>query len=349
MRGKADKYPGKDGNGISCYTKLGALMTMTESHESYSFAVTDEEEWLSHLELHGYCVIEKVVGSDIVALATDSLWRDMEGRFGAARDDISTWSMIPNGGAGILNQYLPQSEGAWLIRGQESIRSIFRRIWDTDDLLVSMDSLLVWLPWWVNSSWKPHTEGLHIDQNPFYKPTRCCVQGMFPLTDVTSEIGGLEVVPGSHLPESHEVFKANHSHYKRFPSDWCPVRTLNPADPPPVLLQARAGDLILWDSRLIHGGKVGTMPCCDFANTTAQEAESSPGLARLAVPVCMTPRAALAPRLAEAVLTRREQAYVQGWTTTHWPHDPHFTFKPQPTETAYSPASLPARVRALIS
>lgn len=51
----------------------------------------------------------------------------------------------------------------------------------------------------------PRTEGLHMDQNPWAKPGRECFQGMLPLYDVTHEIGGLQVVPKSHLAERKEV------------------------------------------------------------------------------------------------------------------------------------------------
>ena len=37
------------------------------------------------------------------------------------------------------------------------------------DLISSMDCLLLWRPWQKNQLWKPKTEGLHIDQNPFHK------------------------------------------------------------------------------------------------------------------------------------------------------------------------------------
>jgi ectoine hydroxylase-related dioxygenase (phytanoyl-CoA dioxygenase family) len=113
-----------------------------------------------------------------------------------------------------------------------------------------MDSVLLWLPWWENASWRPFTEGLHIDQNPFFKEEKICVQvrpisshflalihkslpcmplmtphqGMIPLIDVDEESGGLEVVPGSHLSPSREQFKARHSKYQTRPADWlvCP-------------------------------------------------------------------------------------------------------------------------------
>ena len=37
------------------------------------------------------------------------------------------------------------------------------------ELITSMDCFLLWRPWMNNQPWKPKTEGLHIDQNPFHK------------------------------------------------------------------------------------------------------------------------------------------------------------------------------------
>ena len=37
------------------------------------------------------------------------------------------------------------------------------------ELITSMDCFLLWRPWKNNQPWKPKTEGLHIDQNPFHK------------------------------------------------------------------------------------------------------------------------------------------------------------------------------------
>lgn len=306
-----------------------------QSH--YSFFPEDDELWLRHLEEHGYCVLRGVVDESVVSQATTLLWSDMDRYFGAKREDYLTWGNIPTGAAGIVNRMLPQTLGAWMIRGHEAVRTAFGKIWQTDNLLVSMDSLLIWLPWWLVPSWMPYSEGLHIDQNPFTKPNRCCVQGMVPLQDVTEATGGLEVVPGSHLPEAKERFKKNHMHCKQSVSDWCVLRIKSPEDENPLLLKAKAGDLILWDSRLLHGGKVGT------------GAMHEEVLARLTVTVCMTPRSFISPGREKLVLDAREKGFISGSTFSHWPHEIVRTFWPRESESAQrSPPALPERVKDLI-
>jgi len=72
-----------------------------------------------------------------------------------------------------------------------------------------MDAVVAWRPWDAkHPSWRPQTEGLHVDQNPFDKPDFCCVQGMVPLYDATAATGGLEVVPGTHLPKAQATIRA---------------------------------------------------------------------------------------------------------------------------------------------
>jgi hypothetical protein len=228
------------------------------AHEDYFFEGSDVEGWSTFLETNGFCVIRKQLNVDEVELAKKYIWEDMEQSFdGVKRTDIDTWGGIPNGCAGIMGTTLPQTKGPWVVRSSEAIRSVFAHIWKTDELLVSMDSVLMWLPWWHESSWQPVSEGLHIDQNPYRKPERCCVQGMVPLLDVTDTSGGLEVVPFSHTLDSQANIKGLHPQWQRNVSDWCVIRERHKDSAEPVLLRAKAGDLILWDSRLIHGGKVG--------------------------------------------------------------------------------------------
>ena len=46
---------------------------------------------------------------------------------------------------------------------------LFFLIFANRELITSMDCFLLWRPWKNNQPWKPKTEGLHIDQNPFHK------------------------------------------------------------------------------------------------------------------------------------------------------------------------------------
>jgi len=188
----------------------------------------------------------------------------------------------------------------------------FSQIWETDKLLVSMDSTILWKPWWGgHASEEPCTEGLHMDQNPWYKPGRECFQGMVPLYDVTAEVGGLQVIPKSHLDESKKIWKE--SNRQRI-GDFV---TLSKNDPMQKghgkLVLAEAGDLIVWDSRTVHGGFVGCSPTVSEENTKK--------LARLSQTVCMTPRS----KATKLVLEKRKKGFQTGQGFSHWPHEIHVT------------------------
>ena len=93
---------------------------------------------------------------------------------------------------------LGQGQGLWTpllhcgIQGEQTCRSLIKRKIKIKDkssahlrtgkfalvlqiclffreLITSMDCFLLWRPWMNNQPWKPKTEGLHIDQNPFHK------------------------------------------------------------------------------------------------------------------------------------------------------------------------------------
>ena len=70
------------------------------------------------------------------------------------------------------------------------------------------------------------------------------------------------------------------------------------------MVKCDAGDLILWDSRTIHGGKVGSGLKIDTEE-----------LARLSFTVCYTKKENLTPDLKQ----NRIKAFENQISTTHWP------------------------------
>ena len=68
--------------------------------------------------------------------------------------------------------------------------------------------------------------------------------------------------------------------------------------------------MLLWDSRTVHGGRIGE-------GLKNDEADQHQGLARLSFTVCMTQRS----RASEMVLIKRRQAFDNGFPTSHWPHE----------------------------
>lgn len=314
MEGYHDGRNTVTGNGshASCDSPRGPPVKETPvkaMSPPYAFDLVDESRWSKHLQHHGYVVIRGVANAEQVAEARSLFWDAISERHDqVVRDDPGTWGFPTHNVAG-LTAWLAQSAGAWAVRGWPGLKRTFAHIWQEEDLIVSMDCVIFWRPWWLqeaDSSWKPYSEGLHLDQNPFTKPGLECIQGMVPLLPVTERSGGLQVVPDSHLDESKEAFKLKHPHM-RSSGDWCPCDDQDLREKA-LLLFAEPGDLILWDSRTVHGGLVGK------GNYQQDEPVE---LARLSVPVAMTPR-----KWASALVQqRRREGFEKGGTFNHCPHE----------------------------
>jgi len=273
----------------------------------YIFDLADRVNWLEHLRAHGFVVIRGVATMEQVDVAKGLLWDGICERFSNTnRNDPATWE-FPLKQSGIV-PWLAQSAGAWAVRGWPGVKQAFACIWETEDLIVSMDSVLIWRPWWIQGEWKPDTEGLHLDQNPFRKVGLECVQGMVPLLPVTNASGGLQVVPDSHLDEAKAAFKQTHGHM-RSSGDWCPCDD-DDLKQKALLLHAAPGDLVLWDARTVHGGLVGT-------GLSRQGNEGLADLARISVTVSMTPRSFAS----DVVLERRRKGFRRGENFNHVPHE----------------------------
>jgi len=282
-----------------------------EEGSEHRFGIDDD--WEPYLETNGYVVIKSVADAQQTANAIDLFWKHFTNTHDVDRHDRATWTRWGVDRRGIITDGgVIQSEGAWYVRGLPNVKRAFAKIWKTESLIVSMDSLLLWRPWWHNSAWKPRTEGLHIDQNPFTKPGKLCVQGMVALFDVTRETGGLEVVPRSNNPEQQTKLREVCPHFKTA-GDFCMIGFNSPVVTERKLILAKAGDLILWDSRTIHGGLVGTGK--DSTTDTVHQ------LCRMSMTVCMIPKERATPE----VLQERREGFRKGYGFTHWPDEINIT------------------------
>eukprot|EP00622_Pseudochattonella_farcimen_P003726 FR738958.1.p1 GENE.FR738958.1~~FR738958.1.p1 ORF type:complete len:146 (+),score=5.17 FR738958.1:41-439(+) len=100
------------------------------------------------------------------------------------------------------------------------------------------------------------------------------------------------------------------------------------------LVEANAGDLILWDSRTVH------------CNTPAlrDDPHDSPELIRAAAHVCMTPaRWAFASAISERVA-----AYEHSHGSSHWPHDFRQTGAAPPCVEPVSIQDAPGDIAQLV-
>jgi ectoine hydroxylase-related dioxygenase (phytanoyl-CoA dioxygenase family) len=166
---------------------------------------------------------------------------------------------------------------------------------------------------------------MHMDQSRRHRRgTLECVQGLVTLNDIGAGEVALEVFEGAHryhklffeqcMPLDSEEEKAAN---KR---DWCRLSAeqkqwyLQQKGVKQVRVHAKAGSLILWDSRLPHHA----MPPRDNSQRSKVD--------RSVIYSCMVPRSWATPK----ILKKRIKAFENGRATSHWPQDGNtFQYKPR--------------------
>lgn len=142
-------------------------------------------------------------------------------------------------------------------RMEPGLLDAFSKLWVTKELLVSFDCLNISLP--RRSDQVRRAPWKHIDQSPSMRGVHC-VQGIIDLSPSAPEDGGLVVFPGSH--KLHDEFFDTHPRppssrnvYLFTPDEltWFKQRGLSAHK-----ICVEVGDLILWDSRVIHYGSEPT-------------------------------------------------------------------------------------------
>jgi hypothetical protein len=134
-------------------------------------------------------------------------------------------------------------QAQWNIRQHPPLHSIWTALWETDRLCVSLDSCRFTPPWKLGHA-EPY--GIHWDHDP-RDADRRMFQGVLALTDTAINQGGFRCVPSLYSDDNawprKPIIDAGGA------EDWFADTTGREI----VHVHARAGDLIVWDSRLAHG------------------------------------------------------------------------------------------------
>ena len=176
-----------------------------------------------------------------------------------------------------------QSDAMWNLRTNKTILSVFKKIYDCEELVTSLDGFSAFVSHEQKSkSW------LHVDQNP--KNSIYSIQGAYNFIPVKNDSdAGFVVVPKSHIEYTPTV-----KHKK----DWIVC------DPQPieksVKLLIPPNCLILWNSKTIH------------ANEGMKKQHR--GLNRLTCYITYLPK----ERRTEEIRKQRINAYLTANTTSHW-------------------------------
>ena len=189
------------------------------------------------------------------------------------------------------------SDIMWELRSHTAIKQLFADLWNvpSDDLLTSFDGIY---------HRKPHESfslPWHMDHNashPFDKMSS--VQGILAMSNIDESTGGTQLLPGSHLrtkalcyrhgiDDLHDTWE-----FTEVPDD-DRIFSMGLLPLQPVL---QTGDVLLWDSRLLH----------------RVVEPNDPATSRWTAYLSMVPRS----MVSESVLKKRKDAFKKGIATTHW-------------------------------
>jgi hypothetical protein len=151
-------------------------------------------------------------------------------------EDPLTWHRLPESYPGIIPSHHHQSQ--WNLRQDPNLHRVFSELWGTNALWVSMDRIGFvppLRPGDVDSS------QLHWDMDPRGQST---YQAIVYLTDATAERAPFTAVPRifqdlpNWLAAQPEAFDFSEVDFSNEPT---------------VAVEGKAGDLIIWNSKLPHG------------------------------------------------------------------------------------------------
>lgn len=83
---------------------------------------------------------------------------------------------------------------------------------------------------------------------------------MIPLYPVNHGVGGLEVVPDTNNDECQKILNEEYFDILKYTpkeQDFCGIHPGKTYYDQAKLVKCNPGDLILWDSRTVHGGRRG--------------------------------------------------------------------------------------------
>ncbi len=228
-----------------------------------------------------------------------------------SRPGINSHGVVNNCGVG-------QSDFMWNIRSNRNIKRVYSQIWNTNQLLVSFDGCGLYRDWRYNSKWKTKAGWYHVDQNPIQKPNRCCIQGFVSLTNQNQTTGGLIVFPDTHLR-----FEQLNDLGKR-PRDFVMIPSTHPifdgGQAIGKLIQCQSGDLVLWDSRLVH---------CNSPAFSVEEQDRNQlaDLLRIVAYVSMSPTEFIRGHTLAEFRRQRKELARNNSTLSHWSTELNVTGK----------------------
>jgi ectoine hydroxylase-related dioxygenase (phytanoyl-CoA dioxygenase family) len=239
------------------------------------------------LKMKGYCIVPNVLTVDEITEAKTLFnnWKNSIPNFDKVHNTIDPHGIFKFHEIG-------HQEHAWYIRTNPQVIDIFKKIWETDELIVSFDGscyiskeLSKKDNIWTHTDQAPNSKGLH------------CYQGFVALTDNKERT--LVVYEGSHNYHEKYFDEKKISDSK----NWHLIdhEKLEELKESKKTLEIPAGSLVLWDSRTFHQNQYG--------KSNLEE--------RIVQYVCYLPKSH--PKNTKSQQTKRLKYFEERRTTSHWP------------------------------
>ncbi len=203
-------------------------------------------DFLSELQQKGYCIIENVLSEEEINTALQYFheWLNSNEKMKIIHNKIDPHGIFKHHRAG-------HTKHAWYIRTRENVQNIFKKIWNTDELVVSYDGCC----WLDKDIKKKDNIWTHTDQAPVKTGLRC-YQGFVSFTDNITRT--IVVYENSH--ELHEKYGKDRNITSA--KDWLLIDHdyLKEIEHLKRVVPIKAGSLFIWDSRTFHQNQYGTNP-----------------------------------------------------------------------------------------
>lgn len=264
-------------------------------------------EWIIKLKDDGYCVIPNILTDEECNTTITKMWNWLESLgTGIDRNEQETWKPPnwPYSTRGIIQHLrVGHEEFIWDIRTNPNVIDVFKKIWNTDDLLVSFDAINIIKPVEI-TNYRSTRPWFHTDQGNRKKGLQC-IQSFVNLEDCTTNDACFSCLPKSHLYHQEML---NHFNIEG-PQDWIKLSNQHMLwfeegkGCERIRVPVPKGGMVLWDSRTIHCNRPARLP------------RQKP-VFRYTVYVCMTPR----EWCDEKNLEKKKKAFNEIRMTSHWPH-----------------------------
>lgn len=305
------------------------------------FAEEEQPSYLKDLEELGYCVVPQVLSSAEAEVLYERVWHEfIEKAWPNCRmEDRSNWeeAFPMHNKMGIFAGPAGQTQVMWDLRQDPRIVEVFAKVWNTSDLIVSMDGMSLMCPPEIREGYYepwPHVDqgilrrqdGVAHSNNPpvdfvsesSLKTQPFTIQGQFLFEDSFEGDGGFYCIPKSHLRftefasqlEAINALEISREEKREARKEYLQNFFGQSADESgnPYCMKhitAPRGSLILWDSRTLHW------------NQHASKDRDNPKV-RMVGYLCYVPKA----RLTSEDKALREEVFEMGVSTGHNPSHP---------------------------